>query len=189
MRTFIDKRKTSKKDEVGSKIANSYIELEFPVDETSACVVYIVPRSATSIFVASCWGHAFDAIVKGLDKQMADVIKTTWPLLAALLANGIKDKYSDGALIILEDFDDSENKWFVATTVDNLPLKKPEAIFGERTTTAIQLVFEKSMGLLKELSENKPGTMPGLGKKGNGELATKLLRLLGSDPEDVDLKD
>jgi hypothetical protein len=189
MRPFIDERKTSTQEEVGSTITNSYIALEWPIDDSRAFVVYLIPRNTHSVFVATCWEHAFDQLLQGIDEDTAETIGETWPTLAALLYNGADDLYREGALILLEDFDDGERKWFLASVVGNISFENVEGLLGERTDAVMQLVAQKSVQLLTELNENEPSTLRAIGKGvaqavGTG-LMVGLLAVLGVDPDEL----
>lgn len=164
MRTFIDTRKTSRGDEPGVSVTNGYIELEIPVDRSTALVVYVIPRSEHSAFVATCWDRVFDAVVEDLDDDTAETIVETWPTLATLLGNGATDRYRDGALIRLEDVDDGETKWFVASVAGNISFDSAEEVFGERTQAVIRAVLETSGRLATELNENEPSALRAIGR-------------------------
>ncbi len=98
MRSFIDQRKTSREDEIGIETSKSYLECEYPIDEDTACVVYIIPRTENSAWVAASFEHIFDELLSNLDEQTCDAIVDTWPMLASLLYNGIKERYQEAAL-------------------------------------------------------------------------------------------
>lgn len=197
MRSLVDKRVTTKgrrqSEGPGIDVTDGYIELEIPIDRTKAMVVYLIPRSSRSVWVATCWDHAFDEILEDPDEDTLEVIEGTWPLLAQLLANGFKDRYREGALIVLEDLDDGENKWFVASVAGNISLEDPEKLFAEKTQKVIQVVLSRSAELAQELSENEPSALKALGRgigKGLGTLigstvAAGVAVLLGIDPTDL----
>jgi hypothetical protein len=156
-------------------------------------VFYIIPRNEHSAFVATCWEHAFDEVIADLDEDTFETIVETWPTLAILFHNGIKDLYREGALILFEDFDYGENKWFIASIAGNISFTSAEELMGERTREVIQVVLARSMQLLIELHENKPsisreigkGIAKGIGYAIAGTLAIGLAAFLGIDPDDL----
>ncbi|MEA5573485.1 hypothetical protein [Calothrix sp. UHCC 0171] len=156
MRPFIESRKASGSNEVNIEIVQSYVECEYPIDENNAVVVYIIPRTENSVWVASSFEHAFDDLVINLDRDTYEAIADTWPILANLLENGIKERYQYGALIVMEDSDYCEKKWFVASIVGNISFETLEDLFGQRVQQAIELVISQSMTLWIEIAENKP---------------------------------
>ena len=159
MRPFIDQRKTANGEEVGIKTTNSYIECEYPANEDTACIVYIIPRNENSALVATCFEHIFDKLVSNLDEDTSETIAETWPTLAKLLYNGINDLYQEGALVVLEDCDYCENKWFVTSIAGNISFESVEKLFGERMQEALELVISTSMTLWVELNENQPNML------------------------------
>lgn len=177
MRFFLDNTsgKGLEGDEIKFKVTNSYIEVEYELNELYA-VLYFIPRSNTSFFIATCWDDVFDSILGEVeDEDDLDTIVATWPSLAQLLANGIKDKYSNGALIKLEDADTGEPKWFVASVAGNLNLESEEGLFNERTAEISQLVLTKSLELFVQLQENKPSLLRAFGKGLAAGVGTVLL--------------
>jgi hypothetical protein len=193
MRPFIDDRKTSTPDEIGHKVTNTYVEIEIPLGESLGSVLYIIPRSEHSALIATCWDHVFDEMIENLDEDTFETIVETWPTLAILFHNGVKDLYREGALILLEDFDDGEQKWFVASIAGNIAFESAEELFSERTKEVIQVVLARSMQLFTELQEKEPSLLRGIGKgiaRGigaaiGGVLAVGLAAFLGVDLDDL----
>jgi hypothetical protein len=167
MRPLVDERITTKgksqSEGPGIEVTEGYIELELPLDCTKALVVYLIPRSSMSVWVATCWDHTFDKIIEDPDEETLEVIAETWPTLAQLLVNGFKDLYSGGALIILEDLDDGENKWFVASVAGNISLEDLAKEFP-KIQKVIDVVLSRSAELAQELSENKPSVLKAIEK-------------------------
>lgn len=186
MRYFLDKRKTAIGDEIGSKITHTYIEIEFPVDDDSSYVIYVIPRNQNSAFVATCWDHTFDKLVSNLDEDTFEMIAETWPTLAALLYNGVKQLYRQGALIVLEDLDDGENKWFVASIAGNISFSSFKDLFNERMQEVTQLVLARTIQLSRELNENQPNMLNAISNgfmKGVGTaVLAGVASFLGIDP-------
>lgn len=165
MRRFIDERKTAiRDDEIGTKVTHAYFEIEFPLDKDSGLIIYVIPRSKNSAAVMTCWEHAFDELVSNLDEDTYETVARTWPTLAKLIHNGINDRYRDGALIRLEDFDDCEAKWFVASMVGNVSFDNPEDLFCERMQEVTNIVTAKTLQLFQELNENTPNWFEAIGK-------------------------
>jgi hypothetical protein len=159
MRAFIDSTPGDdlEGDEIRYKVTNHYIELEFPIGDSLFLVLYYIPRSTSSVFVAACWNHVLDELLDNIsDEDEWGTLVETWPTLAQLIVNGTKDRYKEGALIRLEDFDCGETKWFVASVSGNLDLEDLEKLFNDRTQQTSHLVLEKSLDLLTELNENRP---------------------------------
>jgi len=95
--------------------------------------------------------------------------------------NCLKDKYSEGALIKLEDFDTGDPKWFLASVAGNLDLEDIESIAGERTQETVGLVLNKSIELFQELNEKKPSMFRQIAK----EFSRGFFETLGSILLDV----
>lgn len=187
MRPFIDRRKITNGEEVGIKTTKSYIECEYPANEDTACVMYIISRTENSAWVAACFEHTFDELVSHLDRDTSETIAETWPALAKLLYNGINDLYQEGALVVLEDCDYCENKWFVTSIAGNISFESVEELFGERMQEAIDLVISTSITLWVELNKNQPDILREFSKgflKGLGVAVTAtVLAFLGRDSE------
>lgn len=190
MRFFLDTTTGSglEGDEIKYKVTNGYIEVEYSLDELFA-VLYFIPRSSTSFFIATCWDDVFDTILGQVDDEDdLETIIETWPSLGELLANGINDKYSGGALIKLEDADTGEPKWFVASVAGNLNLESLDGLFNDRTAEVSQLVLSRSVELFVQLQENKPSVLRAVGKGIAAGVGTVLLgglaALFGGDSSD-----
>jgi hypothetical protein len=189
VRTFIDKPTNSKSDEPTIRATRCYLEIEWPVNESLCAIIYAIPRTGTSAYIAACWETAFDELLRNLDSHTLETIVETWPTLATLLYNGINDKYREGALIRLEDADYGEMKWFVASVAGNISFDSEDDFFTDRTVDTIQVVMEKSMELMVELQERKPsiiravgkGIMAGLSAVAVGAIAVAF----GIDPDDL----
>lgn len=166
MRFFIDSKSGTDlegEDGVKYKITNSYIELEYQLDD-SFLVLYYIPRTNNSVFIATCWDREFDQLLGNLDENDLETIVETWPTLGQLMSNTVNDKYSAGVLTSFEDFDDGEPKWFVTSICGNLNLENIKELFGDRAQVTAQIVCERSMDLLVELSERKPDVLKAMGR-------------------------
>ena len=166
MRFFLDTESGAglEGDDIKLKTTASYIEVEYSIEDVFL-VLYFIPRSSTSFFIATCWDDLFDSILGQVeDESDLETIVETWPSLAQLLANGIDDKYSGGALIKLEDADTGEPKWFVTSVAGNLDLEREDGLFNERTAEVSQLVLAKSLELFTQLQENKPSMLRAMGR-------------------------
>lgn len=150
--------------EVRVRATRGYFEVEYKAQSEIYLTLYYIPRSESSVFIAACWDHAFDGPIEGLsDDDALETVTQTWPTLAQLLANGIEDRYSQGALIVLEDPDCGEKKWFVASVAGNLDLGSLDGLFTEETQEVARLVIECSTALMGELQENQPSLIGGMG--------------------------
>lgn len=187
MRPFIAQRKTANGEEVGIKTTNSYIECEYPINEEVAYVVSIIPRNENSAWVAASFEDTFDELLRNPDRDTFEMIANTYPTLDRLICNGMSDRYQKGGLVVLEDMDYCENKWFVASIVGNISFESVEDLCGERMQEAINLVISTSMELWVELNENKPNMLWEFGKgflKGVGIAVTAtVLAFLDIEPE------
>ena len=160
MRYFIDS--TPGRDAVGDenlmlRATNNYIELIYTINESTYFIVNIIPRNNYSAFVTTCLGDCFDKVVDNLDDE--DYVETlcdTWPIFVNLLQNGLKDKYSEGALIKLEDIDTGDHKWFIASIAGNLNFDSIEDLLCDQTKQAVDTVITKTVELYNELSTKSP---------------------------------
>ncbi len=188
MRFFLDSTsgRDLQGDEVKFKATNCYLELEHEM-EGVYLVHYVIPRNNTSVFLATCWDRAFDELLS--DEDSLETAVETWPTLGQLLVNGIEDRYSEGALIKLEDFDTGEPKWFLASICGNIDLEDMDSLFSERTAEATRVVVEKSLALFVDLNENKPSLLRAVGKgvaAGIGAVALAgIAAVFGVDLDDV----
>lgn len=167
-------------DQFRHKVTNCYIELEYPANGFYL-VVYLFPINNFTLGVATSFENSLDGIERYLaDEYSLQTFAETWPLTANLLANGIRDQYSQGALIRIPDYDTGDMKWFVATMVGNLNLQDWESFFSERTREAMQLVVGLSLQLLDELTTRQPDILTDFGRRilgGLGGFAASVSRL------------
>ncbi len=184
MKSTFDSRKNAV-DEPVISTTNSYIEIEIPLNENISSFVYLIPRNSNSVFVVTCWEHFFDDLVSNIDQDDFETISETWPTLGELLINGIKDRYQYGALIVGEDPDYGENKWFIASIAGNISFDNEEELFGERTNEAIGIVLEKSLKVFVELNERSPSMtraiLKGIGAGVGAVVVAALSAFLGVD--------
>ncbi len=168
MRFFLDNasgKNLEGDDEFKYQVTNCYIEFEYKLQDESFIVVYLIPKDNHSVLIATCWDTTFDDVLENLDdKDYLETVYETWPDIVQLIANGIKDKYSEGALIKLEDFDTGDHKWFLASVAGNLDFEDIESITGERTQETIGLVLKKSIEVFQELTEKKPSAISQIAK-------------------------
>ena len=165
MKTFIASRTSGENSsDPCINATNRYLEIAYPFDDEDSVHIYIIPRSSTQAFVAVCLDHAFDSLFEDFDEDSMETVAETWPTLAALLVNGVKDRYSEAALIRLEDEDDGESKWFVATVVGNISFDDAENVFTPRTQESIRLIIEKTLSLFQELATREPSMGRAIGK-------------------------
>ena len=174
MYSMIDKRRSK---EVNISKTNTYTEVEIPQNSSYSLFLYLIDRSQTSMFVAICFEHTIDEVLNNYDE---DTIIDTWPTLARLLYNGLNDKYKEGALIKLEDLDDGESKWFVASISGNHNLNDMDDVLNERTQETVELVIECSKQLVEELQDKQPSVLRAMGR-GTAAIAIGVLAaFLGS---------
>ena len=163
MRFFLDDisgKNLEGDDEFKYQVTNCYIEFEYKLQDETFAVVYLIPKDNHSVLVATCWDTIFDFVLENSDDEdFWETVCETWPDIAQLIANGIQDQYSEGALIKFEDFDTGDLKWFLASIAGNLDLEDIESLVSERTQETIGLVLKKSIEVFQELTEKKPSTI------------------------------
>ncbi|HXI12042.1 MAG TPA: hypothetical protein VNM92_05285 [Thermoanaerobaculia bacterium] len=140
----------------------SYLEFQkHSVDSPGASYTYLLQWSDHAYFIAACWGHQFDEWVpllqdRKMGKTWLGVVKETYPTLGQLLENGIAGRYSEGALLNIEDPDDGERKWVVGTVVGNLSVTSVEeleqVLLSDRMMQAYSVVLVSSFIGLEELA-------------------------------------
>jgi hypothetical protein len=158
MRLFIDACKISQPDDIGSIVRKHYIELEMPLNDSLASIVYIIPDSAYSALIATCWDHTLDHLVEGITQDTLQ--QHTWPTLSALVDNGSQHLYHEGIVTCLDDLDCGDEKWFVVSPIRDISFHSVEALFRPPTHEVIHLVLGKSMQLLVEVQANIPHLLP-----------------------------
>lgn len=186
MRFFVQEEqdpdiKEGKNEDVRTRTTDCYAEVEYKVD-SKYIDAYIVGRNENTAFVVASFEHVFDSVKEQVEDKNEAALKAefkAWPTFAVLLQNGVSDRYSEGALIQLEDPDCGETKWFVATVIGNIDPDKEEALIKEKINAATELVIGKAADLLVEVSEHKPhyirqgiweGIKEGLGEFGQASL-------------------
>lgn len=185
MRYFIDS--TPGPNAVGDedlmfRVTNNYFELVYPIDKHSYFIINIIPRNDYSAFVACCLGDCFDEVLDNLDDaDYRETICDTWPLFARLLQNGVRDKYSEGALIKLEDIDTGDTKWFLASVAGNINFDSIEGLLCDRTMQVVRTVIEKTVELHNELSTKSPSKVKSFFKGFLKGAAIVALLALGGD--------
>lgn len=130
--------------------------VEFVQREKSlALVFYMIFRDEHSLIIAACWDHTFDSMQID-DEDDIKNIGDTYPTIAQLIRNTLGKRYSQGALVQMEDFDDGEPKWFVVSVAGNLNLRSADDLFQERIVQVLSIVLDKSTTALLEIQNNKP---------------------------------
>ncbi|MGA7934828.1 MAG: hypothetical protein WCA35_14885 [Kovacikia sp.] len=167
MRFFIDSKSNNhgQPDRVKYRTTQHYVELEIP-SESYLMVLYLVPRDRDSAFVVTCWDSVFDQDPANLnDEKSCKAIFETCPNLAHRLTNGIYDRYHEGALLKLEDFDTGKSKWFLAAVVDNLDFMSLDTLLNEQAHQVIGQIMHQSFELLNELYEKQPPVFDTVAKR------------------------
>ncbi|UBF25604.1 hypothetical protein K9N68_29215 [Kovacikia minuta CCNUW1] len=158
MKFFIDSKPNNpwQAETVQYRVTDHYIEFEIPSNHYRM-VLYLIPRDRASALVATCWDTVFDQEPANLNEEKTcKMIFETCPNLAHLLTNGICDRYREGALLNLEDFDAGEAKWFLTSIVDNLDFRSLEHLLNEQVHQVISQIMHQSFELLNELYEKQP---------------------------------
>ena len=165
MRFVISDRVSSKGQESGFLFTKSYVEIEIPISDDSAQVVYVLPRTENSGYVSTCWGGwLFDFLIPDRETISLDRIAPDC-VLARLVRNGHKRTLDEGGMLHLLDPDDSERKWCVSYLVGSIDFADGESVLGKEVLHAVKLVADKSDELWSELASNE-GDVWGLGCTG-----------------------
>lgn len=154
MRLVLEGRQTSKGQDGGAIQTSSYIEMEYPITEEIAMVVYVLPTSHHSAYVGTCWGNLFDLLVTDLRKGSLKKLGSDWPLLARLVQDAVDNKFDNCAFLHLKDPDDGDRKWCLVTSVDGISFNEPSGYFTAETYQALVLARAKSEEMLLELEGN-----------------------------------
>jgi len=163
MKSFVDAKYQADRHP-NLSVCNRYLEIEIPSDGSLSMFIYLIPRSESSIFIATCWEHIFDSLLEHFDENDWEIICDTWPTLAQLINNSIQNKYGEGILIRLEDSDDGKSKWFLATVSANHDCNDVDDLLDKRTHEIIKFVAERTTQLATELEEKKPNVLQAMGK-------------------------
>ena len=158
MNFFIAERTNKNNDEMICQMTKCYAQVEIPKNDELSFFVYIIPKTDDAYYVAISLDDYLESFFENYDEDLYDVYAATWPTLITLLSNGVKEKYSEGAIITLVDEDCGENKQFIVTVVGNVDFDTPDDIDSEKFVNAIALVIPKAVSLFREITENKPST-------------------------------
>ncbi len=90
------------------------------------------------------------------DEEEQEEMRKKCPLLMKLINNGIQHKYSECALVTLEDLDTGDAKWFLTSIVGNLKSNNLQDILCEQTLQTSKIVLEKTGKLCNELPATGP---------------------------------
>lgn len=151
MRFVISARESSKGKDSGFRFTTSYVEIEIPISDDSAQVVYVLARNENSGYVATCWGEwLFDFLTPDRETISLDRLDPSC-ILATLVRNAHKGKLNDGGMLHLLDPDDKERKWCVSYLVDGIDFSDGNSVLGKEVLHAVKLVAEKSDALWAEL--------------------------------------
>jgi hypothetical protein len=156
MRFFLDKPFLTKTEELGLLATSDYLEVEWLINKNLCAVVYIIPRTRTSLSVISCWETTFDSVIEESDKDGVETIITTWPTMAKMLGNNLANSYNEATLLRLKDMDNGETKWFISSAVDSIDSNLLDSLFMAQIIQTIAIVVGKSMEIFIELQEHKP---------------------------------
>jgi hypothetical protein len=144
-------------------VTPAYWEFEIPLDGGGFGVSYLVPRDPNSVWVCTCLLDTFTDMIttyistnKATQAALLVEYRNTWPTVCELLDAGIAERFSPGALVVLEDPDDATGKWFGATVIGNLSAFSREALFTQRTEEATERVFTLTDAAVKEFATWNP---------------------------------
>lgn len=164
MKSFVDAKYQADRHS-NLSVGNRYLEIEIPSNGSLSMFVYLIPRSESSLLIATCWEHIFDSLLEDFNEDNWEMICKTSPTLAQLINNSIQNKYREGVLIRLEDSDDGESKWFLAAVSANHDCNDVDDLLDARTHEIIKFVAERSTQLATELEEKKPNVLQAMGKR------------------------
>ncbi len=138
------------------RVTENYVELVVPLSETTAIVLYYLPKSVHVIWVATCWDEGFEFFFAH-PREREDMQRRLrlWPTLGALLWSGLRHHYRHGALIKALDYDAGKSKWMLVCEVPGVNLENAEELFGPATRAASQIVIARSLDLQRELARNR----------------------------------
>ncbi len=137
-------------------VTEKYVELTLPLGETTAIVLYYLPKSARAIWVATCWDECFERFFqRPCEREELQRRLREWPTLGVLLWSGRRNHYRRGALIKAPDRDTSAHKWMLVCEVANVNLENAEELFGPATHAASQIVVVRSLQLRNELRRKR----------------------------------
>lgn len=156
MKYFLQNTKDAEltEGELHYRITPRYVELT--QRKGDLCLVwYLIFRDAYSLIVATCWENMFDSMVIEDDDDISN-IRDTYPTQAQVIRNSVGGRFSQGALVQMEDFDDGELKWFVISIAGNINISSADDLFEGRTADASKTVLDKSVTMLLEIQNNKP---------------------------------
>jgi hypothetical protein len=127
-------------------------------EESCSLFYYIFPNTDTSVHVliniddctilTEIYEHFFD-------ENYQNAILNTWKLTSNLIINGLKNKISKGAFIIVTD-DDGEEKLCLAKLVSNVDSYNIDSLINDnRVIKALNFLDEIFQEVIKEIQENK----------------------------------
>jgi hypothetical protein len=154
MRFVFSDRESSKDRESGFRFTKSYVEIEIPISDDSAKIVYVLARSEDSGFVATCWGGwLFDFLIPDRKTVSLDRLAPSC-VLAALVKSGASGEFKDGGIVHLLDPDDSQRKWCLAYLVNGIDFSDERSVLGHDVLRAVEEVAQRSNELWRELKSN-----------------------------------
>ncbi len=134
------------------RVTANYVELELPLDETTALLLYYLPQPHQALWVATCWEERFEQFFHRPNTEaVLQQRLRTWPTLGLLLWNGLRHDYARGALIQAVDCDTQTPKWMLVCEVSQVNAEDAFSLFGAATRRATELVKTRSLQLREEL--------------------------------------
>lgn len=124
-------------------IKDYYCEITIKMSTDFCCyfVLYLIPKDDYSFYLCTYWEDSLDFMLDASNDTHWIVAKT-WPTLYSLLQNGSKDRYSEGAMIRMNNYDNGNVEWFLTTTIN-----------GEDIAAAINSdVFLEKVAFVKDLT-------------------------------------
>lgn len=137
---------------VAPRVTSAYVELALPLDQNTALMLYYLPRSNHTLWVATCWDECFERFFhRPNSREVLQQRLQTWPTLGVLLLNGLRQDYARGALVRAKDCDTQVQKWLLVCEVTEVNLTDAATLFGPATQRATELVKARSLQLRQEL--------------------------------------
>lgn len=135
---------------------DGYVEIETPVSPDESNYIYVRPLGASQYFVGAHFGDDFDAWWELFhNASMRSSMKQKSPILYWLLFHGLETDFKYCALVKLPDTDDQQDKWWVASVVDNVDARTADEVLSPRSRKVIVKVAERVALLNAEMQKTR----------------------------------
>ena len=140
---------------------NSYVAVRIAHDQV-LMTIYFSFRDSRTALVAACWNNVFDSLPLATTDDLEDLAED-YPIIAALVLNAIAQRYSQCALIRMEDYDNGDMKWFMVTVAGNINADAPDDDTWTRLFEALDRVTTASFGVMNAIQDG-PSTLQVVGR-------------------------